>query len=134
MKPRHDLAHRAIIASHDFPKMRRVQEAAAQDIRAALAWLNANDYTGVKLLWGSSISANLVLKVAADHPTQRVAAAVSFSPGEYHRDRPNELRSAIRPVRRSPLSASALTSTSVELGCRRVEPCRESSQCGTRNE
>jgi dienelactone hydrolase len=84
----------AIAASGDIPKIRSVHQAAAQDIRAALEWLNANDYTGAKLLWGSSISANLVLKVAAD-PTQRVAAVLSFSPGEYYKDQPNELRAAI---------------------------------------
>jgi dienelactone hydrolase len=84
----------AIAASGDIPQIKSVHHAAAQDIRAALEWLNANDYTGAKLLWGSSISANLVLKVAAD-PTQRVAAVLSFSPGEYYKDQPNELRAAI---------------------------------------
>jgi dienelactone hydrolase len=84
----------AIAASSDGSKIRAVHQAAAQDIRAALEWLNANDYTGAKLLWGSSISANLVLKVAAD-PTQRVVAVLAFSPGEYYKDQPNDLRSAI---------------------------------------
>jgi dienelactone hydrolase len=84
----------AIAASGDATKIKAVHQAAAQDIRAALEWLNANDYTGAKLLWGSSISANLVLKVAAD-PTQRVDAVLSFSPGEYYKDQPNELRAAI---------------------------------------
>jgi dienelactone hydrolase len=84
----------AIAASSDISKIRTVQQAAALDIRAALEWLNANDYIGAKLLWGSSISANLVLKVAAD-PTQRVAAVLSLSPGEYYKDQPNELRAAI---------------------------------------
>ena len=85
----------AIAASGEIPKMRSVQQAAAQDIRAALKWLNVNHYTGAKILWGSSISANLVLKVAAD-PTQGVAAVLSFSPGEYYNDQPNELRAAIK--------------------------------------
>jgi dienelactone hydrolase len=84
----------AIAASSNGSKIRAVHQAAAQDIRAALEWLNANDYTGAKLLWGSSISANLVLKVAAD-PTQRVVAVLAFSPGEYYKDQPNDLRSAI---------------------------------------
>jgi len=84
----------AIAASGDASKIRAVHQAAAQDVRAALKWLDANDYTGARILWGSSISANLVLKVAAD-PTQRVAAVLSFSPGEYDKDQPNELRSAI---------------------------------------
>jgi dienelactone hydrolase len=84
----------AIAASGDIPKIRSVHQAAAHDVRAALEWLKANNYTGARLLWGSSISANLVLKVAAD-PTQRVAAVLSFSPGEYYKDQPNELRAAI---------------------------------------
>lgn len=83
-----------IAASGDIPRIKSVHQAAAQDVRAALKWLDANDYTGAKLLWGSSISANLVLKVAAD-PTQRVVAVLSFSPGEYYKDQPNDLRSAI---------------------------------------
>jgi dienelactone hydrolase len=84
----------AIVATGDVSRTRPVQEAAAQDIRAALTWLAANGYSGAKLLWGSSISANLVLKVAAD-PAQGVAAVLAFSPGEYHRDRPTEVQSAI---------------------------------------
>jgi dienelactone hydrolase len=84
----------AIVESHDPRRMRPVQEAAADDVRAALHWLATNGYPGAKLLWGSSMSANLVLKVAAERQNQ-LAGVLAFSPGEYHRDTPREVRSAI---------------------------------------
>jgi dienelactone hydrolase len=84
----------AIIASKEIPRMRATQEAAAKDVRGALRWLAANGFMGKKLLWGSSISANLVLKLASASNLQ-VAAVLSFSPGEYHPDQPNEMASAV---------------------------------------
>jgi len=84
----------AIIASKEVPRMRATQEAAAQDIRGALRWLAANVFIGKKLLWGSSMSANLVLKLSSASDLQ-VAAVLSFSPGEYHPDQPNEMASAV---------------------------------------
>jgi hypothetical protein len=88
----------AIAAGNDNSAKRAVQEGAAQDVRGALTWLDANGYSGAKILWGSSISANLVLKMAA-HPPEHVVAVLSFSPGEYHPDLPNEVRSAVKALR-----------------------------------
>jgi dienelactone hydrolase len=84
----------AVVASGDIPRMRAMQAEAAQDVGGALRWLDANGYTGPKLLWGSSISANLVLKLAAT-PDVKVVAVLAFSPGEYHKDQPTEMRSAV---------------------------------------
>jgi len=87
-----------IASGNDNARRRVVQEGAAQDVRGALAWLSANGYSGAKILWGSSISANLVLKLAAD-PPEHIVAVLSFSPGEYHPDLPNEVRSAVKGLR-----------------------------------
>jgi len=84
----------AVVESHDQSRTRPVQEAAADDIRAALHWLATNHYSGPTLLWGSSISANLVLKVAVERQNE-LAGVLAFSPGEYHPDAPGEVRSAI---------------------------------------
>jgi dienelactone hydrolase len=97
----------AVLESRDVKKMRPVQEASVDDIRAALRWLSANGYPGPKLLWGSSISANLALKLAAEEQNE-VAAVLSFSPGEYHPDFPRELRSAIGALRIPALIASGV--------------------------
>lgn len=88
----------AVVSTGDVSRTRPIQDASADDIRAALAWLDVNGYTGARLLWGSSISSNLVLKVAAD-PKQRVTAVLSFSPGEYHPDQPNEMKTAVSELR-----------------------------------
>lgn len=50
------------------------------DLEAALAWAKGKG-NGV-IVWGSSYSASLVFKLAAEHPGD-VAAVLSFSPGEY---------------------------------------------------
>ncbi len=84
----------AIIRTQDRSKMRPVQEASANDVRAALSWLRQNRYSGPKLLWGSSISANLVLKIASKDVAD-IAGVLAFSPGEYHPDAPHELRSTV---------------------------------------
>jgi dienelactone hydrolase len=97
----------AIIESHDVTQMRALQAASADDIRQAIRWLSANGYSGQKLLWGSSISANLVLKLAAQNPNEEVAV-LSFSPGEYHPDNPRELRSTIGALRIPVLIASGI--------------------------
>ncbi len=55
---------------------------ALPDIIAALQYAN-NQYPDSKIIiWGSSYSASLVLKVAGDHPEQ-VDGVLAFSPGEY---------------------------------------------------
>jgi dienelactone hydrolase len=55
---------------------------ALPDLEAALAYAGTA-WPGRKvILWGSSYSASLVFFLAAEHP-DRVAALLSFSPGEY---------------------------------------------------
>ncbi|HXH59740.1 MAG TPA: alpha/beta hydrolase [Fimbriimonadaceae bacterium] len=53
---------------------------AYQDLEAALKWAEDAKYKKI-VAWGSSYSASLVLKLAADH--KDVGAVLSFSPGEY---------------------------------------------------
>jgi len=55
---------------------------ALPDIEAALQHTKANLATGKVLLWGSSYSASLVLKVAGEHADQ-IDGVLGFSPGEY---------------------------------------------------
>ena len=55
---------------------------AFQDLEAALAWADGKDYEKI-IAWGSSYSASLVLRLAAENSS--VDAVVSFSPGEYAR-------------------------------------------------
>lgn len=52
------------------------------DLEAALAWAVDRGRTGPILIWGSSYSAALVFRLAADYP-DKVAGVLSFSPGEY---------------------------------------------------
>lgn len=55
---------------------------AYKDLEAALAWAEAN-HPGTKIIaWGSSYSASLVFRLAAEHP-KAIAAVLAFSPGEY---------------------------------------------------
>ena len=101
----------AIIAGDSVPLRRATQEAAAADVRAALGWLDANGYRGPRVLWGSSISANLMLKLAATNP-ERVVAVLAFSPGEYHPDQPKEVRAAISALRLPALIACGVDEAS----------------------
>jgi pimeloyl-ACP methyl ester carboxylesterase len=55
---------------------------ALPDMEAALSYARAQLGARTVLAWGSSYSAALVLKIAADHP-DRVAGVLAFSPGEY---------------------------------------------------
>ncbi len=56
---------------------------ALPDMRAAVAWVRSQPFgKGKLLLWGSSYSASLVLKMAGDEPGI-CAAVLAFSPGEY---------------------------------------------------
>lgn len=56
---------------------------ALPDMEAAVAWVRAQSFgKGRLLLWGSSYSASLVLKLAGDDPGV-CAAVLAFSPGEY---------------------------------------------------
>jgi len=55
---------------------------AYQDMEAALAYFRAEHAKGKLIVWGSSYSASLVLKLAAEHP-DAIDGVVAFSPGEY---------------------------------------------------
>ncbi|MCH7904340.1 MAG: alpha/beta hydrolase [Armatimonadetes bacterium] len=57
-------------------------ESAYQDLEAALAWAaDLGEWRRI-YVWGSSYSASLVLRLAAEHPDD-VNAVLAFSPGEY---------------------------------------------------
>lgn len=55
---------------------------ALQDMEAATTYVREHLARGKLLLWGSSYSAALVLKIAGDHPG-RADGVLAFSPGEY---------------------------------------------------
>ena len=55
---------------------------ALTDMEAAIRHARQNYAGGKLILWGSSYSAGLVLKVIGDHP-EWADAALAFSPGEY---------------------------------------------------
>lgn len=54
--------------------------AAYQDMQAALKWAQDQKYQKI-IVWGSSYSASLALRLASENPS--VYAVLSFSPGEY---------------------------------------------------
>ncbi len=54
---------------------------AYRDLRAALAWARERGHERV-IVWGSSYSAALVFRLAAEHPDE-LTAVLAFSPGEY---------------------------------------------------
>lgn len=58
--------------------------AALPDLEAALNWARLQDSRVI--LWGSSYSASLAFKIAADNP-DLVTALLAFSPGEYFADK-----------------------------------------------
>jgi len=49
------------------------------DVEAALAWVASSSFSGPRVLWGSSYSASLAIRLAAERP-ERVAAVLAFSP------------------------------------------------------
>lgn len=55
---------------------------ALPDLLAAIAWAKGRAGEGGIILWGSSYSASLVLKIAGDDP-EACRAVLAFSPGEY---------------------------------------------------
>jgi len=55
---------------------------AEQDMLAALAYARAQHAQGHVLLWGSSYSAALALRIAGEHP-DLVDGVLAFAPGEY---------------------------------------------------
>ena len=59
----------------DFPD-------AEQDMVAALKWAKEKHADGKVILWGSSYSSALALKIAGDNP-ELVDGVLAFAPGEY---------------------------------------------------
>jgi dienelactone hydrolase len=55
---------------------------AEQDMIAAVQWARANHAEGKLLLWGSSYSSALALRIAGEHP-ELVDGVLAFAPGEY---------------------------------------------------
>lgn len=55
---------------------------AEQDIVAALKWARANHAEGKILLWGSSYSSALALRISGERP-ELVDGVLAFAPGEY---------------------------------------------------
>lgn len=51
------------------------------DLETALAWAKSNGHAEI-IIWGSSYSAALVFRLAAEHGAD-ISAVLSFSPGEY---------------------------------------------------
>jgi dienelactone hydrolase len=49
------------------------------DLKASLAWVKSEGFDGPKVIWGSSYSAALVLRIAATHGAE-LSAALAFSP------------------------------------------------------
>jgi len=86
-----------LIARNVRSEMRGAQDDSAHDLRGAIGWLTAQGATGPVVLWGSSMSANVVLKLSATTPA-RVVAALAFSPGEYRPDQPAEMRTVARAL------------------------------------
>jgi dienelactone hydrolase len=66
---------------------------AQRDLEAAFAWASRRGRPVI--LWGSSYSAALVFRVAAQHPG-KVAALLAFSPGEYLETGPSVAAAAAR--------------------------------------
>ncbi|KAA1245582.1 alpha/beta hydrolase [Aquimarina sp. RZ0] len=59
---------------------------AFQDIQAAVTYVKTIYKPEKVIIWGSSYSSSLVLKYAGDHPDE-VQAVLSFSPGEYFKQK-----------------------------------------------
>jgi dienelactone hydrolase len=71
---------------------------AEQDILAAIDYLYAKNQHQI-ILWGSSYSASLALKIAAEN--NKVMAAIVFSPGEYFDDKnfvSSHIKKLIKPI------------------------------------
>lgn len=92
------------------------------DLEAALAYARDHLHAERVIAWGSSYSASLVLRLAAEHPDE-VAAVVAFSPGEYFQktEGPHYVRDLAKRVKQ-PLF---ITSAKQERG--QVEPIFEAS-------
>jgi len=58
---------------------------AEQDIIAAIQYAKKKLAKGKLILWGSSYSSSLVIRIAAEHPDM-VDGSLSFAPGEYFKN------------------------------------------------
>jgi pimeloyl-ACP methyl ester carboxylesterase len=79
-------------------------DASYLDMEAGLKWLDENQVTGPRFVLGSSFSAMLVFRLAAEHP---VAGVLAFSPGEYDDNRPDLVRQWAAAVTAPVLSVAA---------------------------
>lgn len=62
-----------------------------KDMVAAIRWARQNGYSGKLIIWGASFSAILVFEIANEH-SKEVDGVISYSPGEYHEERPEMVR------------------------------------------
>lgn len=80
-------------------------DASYQDMEAALAWAESHGLTGRRYVLGSSFSAMLVFRLAAEH---EVAGVLAYSPGEYDESRPTLVRGWAASVKAPVLSVAAV--------------------------
>lgn len=69
---------------------------AEQDVEGALEWARGNAHGAPVIVWGSSYSASLALRIAGERP-ELVDGVVAFSPGEYF---PKEGKTWVRQAAR----------------------------------
>ncbi len=70
------------ITTKTYARARRDYLSVYPELETALDFAVKEGYNGKIIVWGSSFSASLVLKLAAEHP-DKIAGVLSFSPGEY---------------------------------------------------
>ena len=85
------------LESADRPAFGAILAGARADLAAAETYLAGQGCRDGVVLWGSSFSANAVLERAAEAPAG-VRAVVSFSPGEYDKDKPGHMQGVARAV------------------------------------
>ena len=80
------------------------------DLKAALDHVHNEMKAERIIVWGSSYSASLVLRLTAEHP-ERIAAVVAFSPGEYFKkeESPAYVRSFAESVKQPLFVTSSKT-------------------------
>jgi dienelactone hydrolase len=86
----------AIVVSGDRERIRAINR--EKDTEAAVRWVRQQGFSGPLILWGSSITANGVLKIASAGPGN-IAAVLAFSPGEYNSENKTEMQSQVKELR-----------------------------------
>jgi dienelactone hydrolase len=87
-----------VLAGNDQDRRRVLEESSRDDMLRALRWLAARpDCSAGVVPWGSSITANHVLALAA-RGVEPLRGVVAFSPGEYDAARPEAMRTAVRTL------------------------------------